>query len=220
MRTTKTLALSAAVLAAGLAAASAQVYSANVVGYINVTCTPGLSMIANQLDNGTNTVDDTFNLATLPPNVQLLTWNGSGFDFNTFYGDFGAGNSWDNDTQTTAPGTGFFFKNPYSTNIVVTFVGNVVQGSTTNPCVAGLTLLASVVPQAGQIDYDLGFTNLTANDQMLTWNGSGYNFNTYYGGGPTVGADNWDAAPSVTVGQSFFIKASQPVKWVRSFTVQ
>jgi hypothetical protein len=62
------LLLSAAVLGvAGVIAASAQVYSVNVVGYINVAVPPGFSMIANQLDSGNNTV------GSLMPSVPELT---------------------------------------------------------------------------------------------------------------------------------------------------
>lgn len=49
---TKTLILSAMIGVAGIASSFAQnVYSVNVVGYINLTLTTPFSMIANQLDN-------------------------------------------------------------------------------------------------------------------------------------------------------------------------
>jgi hypothetical protein len=46
---TKTLLLTAALAVAGLSSASAQVYSVNAVGYINLSLPKGFSMICNQL---------------------------------------------------------------------------------------------------------------------------------------------------------------------------
>jgi hypothetical protein len=57
---TKTLLLSAAAMAAGLVSSVAQsnVYSVNVVGYVNQVLPAGtLVAVANPLDNGTNTLD-------------------------------------------------------------------------------------------------------------------------------------------------------------------
>src|SRR5688500_9409874 len=48
---TKTLLLTAALTAAGVATSMAQVYSVNMVGYINHTIPSGFSMLANQLNN-------------------------------------------------------------------------------------------------------------------------------------------------------------------------
>ena len=60
---TKTILLTAAVLAAGLGASVAQsVFSVNAVGYVNVTIRPGYNLIANPLNNGGNTVSE-----VLPP---------------------------------------------------------------------------------------------------------------------------------------------------------
>src|SRR5437763_15367210 len=56
---TKTLLLTAAVLAAGLGASVAQtVFSVNAVGYVNVTIKPGYNLICNPL-NGSNNVIST-----------------------------------------------------------------------------------------------------------------------------------------------------------------
>src|ERR1043166_2369568 len=72
---TKTLFLAAALSAAGLATSLAQssnVYSLNVVGYINLQLTNGFNLIANQLDlDGTGT-NNTLN-TSIGTNVPNLT---------------------------------------------------------------------------------------------------------------------------------------------------
>ena len=66
---TKTLILSAVAGFIGCAAALADtnVYSLNAVGYINVTCQPGFTMIANQLNTTNNAIK------YLMPNVDTGT---------------------------------------------------------------------------------------------------------------------------------------------------
>ena len=71
---TKTLLLSGVVAALSSASLMAQVYSLNAVGYINVTCPPGFSIIANQLNTGNNVIT---NLFTVPSNGSQ--------DFDTIY---------------------------------------------------------------------------------------------------------------------------------------
>jgi hypothetical protein len=166
-------------------------------------------MIANQLNNTNNAVDYVFP-ATLPENIQLWTWNGVAFDQNTYYGE---GNGWDDGTVEFVPGQGGFINNPHDTNVVITFVGEVMQGPLTNNYSAGLTLVGSIVPQAGNLETDMGLTSLEENDQIWTWNGVAYDQNTYYGPG------DWDADPTVVVGQGFFISAQNAGEWTRNFTV-
>ncbi len=68
---TKTLLIAAAALAAGVISSQAQVYSANIVGYANVVCPAStLVLLANPLDNGTNTANDVF--ASLLCLISLL----------------------------------------------------------------------------------------------------------------------------------------------------
>ncbi len=55
----KTLLIAAAALVAGVVSSEAQVYSANIVGYVNVTCPAGAQvLVSNPLDDGTNQAND------------------------------------------------------------------------------------------------------------------------------------------------------------------
>src|SRR5688500_4600203 len=58
---TKTLLLTAALSAAGIATSMAQVYSVNAVGYVNTQLVPGFSLVSNPLNNTTgNTIQNLF----------------------------------------------------------------------------------------------------------------------------------------------------------------
>jgi hypothetical protein len=203
---TKTALLTAAALAAGVVASMAQnVYSVNVVGYVNKVIAPGFQMIANPLNAGTNTLA---NVIPNPPNgANFLRWNGSSFDTYTFF--FGA---WDNPDATLAPGEGGFINT--DTQFTNTFVGEVMQGSLSNAIPAGFSIVSSQVPQSGNVD-DLGLTDDLANGaNLLKWTGNGYDTYTLFFG-------SWDpSTPTIDVGESVFINTDTATAWTRSFSVQ
>src|ERR1700735_871929 len=84
---TKTLLLTAALVAAGVASSMAQsnVYSLNVVGYVNVTVSPGYNLVTTPLDDGagdllTNVIGGSSATATaLPDGTLLYPWTSSGY---------------------------------------------------------------------------------------------------------------------------------------------
>src|ERR1035441_715219 len=85
MRTKALLGLAA--LAVGLSTSMAQnVYSLNVVGYINITVGAGYTLCANQLNNGTNGINDV--LANPPGGALVLTFVNN--DYKTDAADSGA----------------------------------------------------------------------------------------------------------------------------------
>jgi hypothetical protein len=203
----KSLLLAAAALTAGAIGASAQVYSANVVGYINVTCAAGeQTMIANQLGQTNTTLEV---LIPAPPNgTSLLKWDGASYQVNNFDSEFG----WDDPTMTLGLGEGAFVNNPGATDITITFVGEVQQGSLTNSIDSGLHIYSSIVPQAGLVQTDLGYAP-SAGDSVLKWEDGAFAIYAY------DGDFGWDPEPSIAVGESFFISTTTPKDWVRNFTV-
>ena len=83
---TKSILLGAALLAAGVATSMAQVsnvYSVNVVGYVNLNLTNGLNLISNPLDavgNGgaaSNTIANVFGV--VPDGTQVYKFTNSGY---------------------------------------------------------------------------------------------------------------------------------------------
>jgi hypothetical protein len=221
---TKTLLLAAAAAVAGIASLQAQsnVYSVNVVGYVNVTIPSGYSLIANPLNSSDNTVSNLFNATTASGAAlgsTVYTWNGAGFIGNN-NDEFGGG--WASPAQALPPGAGFFIKNPNAayTN---TFVGEVLTGNLTNTPVAGYSLIASKVPQAGFVA-DLGLS-AGLGDTIYMWNGAGFIGinNDEFGGGwsptPPFTVDNVKG-PQIGVAQSFFYKnIAGTATWERNFTI-
>jgi hypothetical protein len=203
---TKTLFIAAAALAAGLATSMAQsnVYSVNVVGYVNQALPAGqLALVANPLDNGTNDLDTT--LGTIPNKATVSLWNGSGFDNATKQST-----GW-NPNMPIPPGVGFFVNSPSA--VTNTYVGNVAAnpgGNATNSLPAGtLALVGSKIPFAG----DLNDTNLNLNlpnkSTISVWNGNGFD-------NATKQSTGWNPALPISVGQGFFVNSASAFDWVQT----
>ena len=199
-------------MAAGVVASSAQVYSANVVGYYNVTLPAGqLVATANQLVNSTSNDVATL-LAGLPNKTTVDTWTGSGFASTEKLGG-----AWSPD-PVIGNGQGFFIQTPATAGTLSnTFVGSVavnVGASTTNSLAGGiLTLVGSAVPYST----DLNDTNNTLNTSLLpnkttidVWNGSGYTTTERLGG-------SWSPDLTISVGQGFFVQPpATGATWVQT----
>jgi hypothetical protein len=199
----------------GAATVSAQVYSVNVVGYVNTPVCPGYNLIANPLDNKAgNNVENLF--PTPPTGLQIFVFRNGAMADNYYDPDFGG---WTVPGMTLAPGEGFWLNWP-GAKATLTFVGDVMQGKLTNPVPAGYSIRASMVPQAGKLVTDLGFP--VANGDLVYL----YNLDTNCAGGyadstydPDFGG--WsNGEPSLAVGQGFWIVKTTPVDWVRDFTVK
>jgi len=225
---TKTLLLSGVVAALTSASLMAQVYSLNAVGYINVTIPPGFSIVANQLNTTNNNISPLLDSQINPDGVSglnLCTFykfaNGPG-PYTTLQPDFFSVNTipWDQayaSNTTLNPGEAMFVKNLNTTNVVVTFVGTVLQGSLTNTALVGpgFSLVSSLVPQAGRVDVDLGLPEVDT-DNVYIYNPSTATvpgWQTYTGDESSTQGQPWDSPtgqplnPTVVVGQGFFYHA-------------
>jgi hypothetical protein len=205
---TKTLLLTAAIGVAGLSSSVAQstnVFSVNVVGYVNLPLSTGFSLIANQLNTTNNTIGNL--LQNVPNFSNFYRWNGTSFDVATY--SFGA---WDQPTYSLAPGEGGFFNTDTATTL--TFVGEVLQGALANPIPVGFSIRSSKVPQAGGVD-TLGLTNLSNFDNLYQWNPTNQSYQVF-----TYQFGAWDpAVPVVKVGEAVFINAQAATSWDRNFQV-
>jgi hypothetical protein len=184
------------------------VYSVNVVGYVNVKVPANYSMIANPLNAQTN---DLQNLIPNPPNfTSFLMWDGSGFTSSTY--SFG---TW-SPNFTLAPGQGGFINPGPTDGFTNTFVGEVMQGSLSNAIPAGYSIISSQVPESGDAD-TLGLTDDLNNfDAVLIWNADTQQYESY-----TLSFGSWaPSVPSFEPGQSFFVNAGAATAWVRTFNVQ
>lgn len=208
---TKTLLLSAAVGAAGLLAADAQVYSVNSVGYINLDLNVGYNLIANQLNNGNgNRIADLFAGANLQTGTSVFKWTGTGFG----PADVWLGAAWLLGGNYTAnPGEAIFVQIPAGGARSVTFVGEVPQGSLTVNLAAGFNFISSMVPQTGPLQTALGYTPAQG-DTVGKWSGSGYQTVIYVTGPGWIGGE-----PTLGVGEGFYLQKTGSGTWTRNFSV-
>ena len=202
------LILTTAALGLASLGASAQVYSVNAVGYVNLSLPAGskLVLVANQLNNGDN------KLATVVPTAvegTLAYTYAQGSGFSTAGFEFGAWSA----NPSVAPGIGFFVSSP--TAATITLVGEVPQGTLATALGAGLNLVSSQVPQAGKLETDLKYAPAEG-DIVYQWDAAaqgykaanGYEFGAWSGGEPVV-----------AVGEGFFLSRAAAGSWSRTFSV-
>ena len=221
------LALAAVILAAGLASSMAQnVYSLNVVGYINVTCAGSTyTMMANQLNNGTNGLAQV--LPSAPALSEVLKYNAAKSDYDTAVTD-GSG-AWFTllgapSTMTVAPGEGFFFLNGNSATVTTTLVGEVPQGAlSVNFAANTYTMASAPTPVSYPLDASSGFP-IVPLMTYLVYNPAISDYTTYVSDGTgwftLLGASV--PTPTAGIGQGFFINNPDPAvhTWNINFTVQ
>ena len=212
---TKTLLLTAALSAAGALTSMAQVYSVNIVGYVNLAIPHGFSMVANQLNNSVNN-----QLATViptPPNASFF------YKFNnatsSYTIDDYTDGSWEGDTSGTMtlnPGEGVFVN--ATDAFTATFVGE-VQLVSHVPVPHGFSIISSPIPQQGLLDPDLGYVPGNGDFVYQFQNASSsYRINDFADG--AWEGDDGGASPTIHVGEAFFLfNNNAPHNWDRIFTV-
>jgi hypothetical protein len=215
----KTLLIAAAALAAGVMTSQAQVYSQNIVGYINIPLTnsTGYTLVANQLDvdgTGTNNGLNTVLGANLPSGTVAEVWNASKGSFKSSSWN---GTSWSTDsslfTNAMNPGSGFFLYVPTPTNL--TIVGNVITGTNTYTIPAGYQIVAPSGPVAGTIGTQLGYTP-SANDVVEVWNGNKGSFKA-----DSYNGTSWSGGePTFAVGEAVFLNSAGNTNWTQILNVQ
>jgi hypothetical protein len=209
---TKTALLTAAALAAGVVASMAQnVYSVNVVGYVNVPVTGGqYALLSNPLDNGTNDLNSLF------PNAgtgsTILIWDGAGYQSS----GKGFGGTWSTNL-VIPPGVGFFAN--FASDMTNTFVGSVAAApgdSVTTSLKAGVySLVGSTIPYTDK----LSGTNLNlvlgTGSTVLVWDGTQFK-STGVGFGGGWSPDDF----TITPGEGFFVNSASDTDWVQTFQTQ
>jgi hypothetical protein len=213
---TKTLLLTAALSAAGVASSMAQVFSVNAVGYVTKTIPAnGFALIANPLIGADNSINALFSPA--PAGTQVFKFDSakSSFVTATFDDLDGAFLPAAAASQTVVPGEGVFVRNPGATAMTVTFVGEVPQGDLKNPLPKGLSIRSSQVPQKGTAA-ELGLVG-GAGDQIFQWDAATQRYAT----STFDDLDNaWlPALKPLEVGDAFFLSKQAAGSWDRTFNV-
>jgi hypothetical protein len=225
----------AAALAASLASSMAQnVYSLNVVGYVNVTVPASQNaVIANPLDAtmggtvaGGNDITNLFSIASgnIANGSLIYSYNPATANWNPSIRFSTLGNKWASNF-TMPPGNAcYYFNNSASTPTVITFVGQVPQGHYTASTIgAGQNaLLGSPIPIGGDITNSTTAVGLvpsngdllyTFNPATVAWNASS-RFSTLN--------HKWSVDYAINPAQGFFYfnNAATANTWVSNFTVQ
>jgi hypothetical protein len=210
--------LCAAALAAGAATSMAQnVYSLNVVGYINLNLQTGFNLVANQLDADgyltNNYVTNVFS-TNLPAGSRVYAFNATSGNYSTITWN---GAKWvgvqTGANAALAPGQGMFVS--VASPVTLTLVGQVVQGSTVRSLVAGLQILSSVPPISGGLQTALGYVP-TGGDRVYVYNSTNQIYAT-----KTFNGTKWiGGEPTPNVGDAFFLQSAGVTNWTQSFTVQ
>jgi len=242
------------ICAAALAAVSAfttmaqNVYSLNVVGYIQVPLVEGFNLVANQLDfDGTgldNTPANIFS-SNLPVGSVIYGWAvGGGYNIANYKKNLITGlTSWTVQSgvmPSLNPGQGFWLDIPTGglagTSSNFTSVGQVDQGTLVNTNLAagnasgGFGLVSSIAPLTGGITSVLGYSP-SPGDTVYQWNttpGVGYTINNYKKNlitGTTAwtlqsGPTGSPAEPTLSLGEGFWLNSGATSAWSFAFTVQ
>ncbi len=194
------------------AQAQTNVYSLDVIGYVNHTFGVGDSLFSNPLARSpANTLSSLFANSTVPDGTVVSLWNSASKTFDTS-STYGSG-AW-SINFTLNPGTGA--KLTTSMAFLNTFVGNVQShngGPFADPLTPapvysgpnGLFLLSDKAPVSSSTGNDI-FQNILGRapnlgEQVLTLTTT----STYLGGG------NWDNPPSMAVGGAVFLNVGPVV---------
>jgi hypothetical protein len=248
---TKTILLTAALVAAGVASSMAQssnVYSLNVVGYVNITLVPGYNLVTLPLQNAdpTSAINSvlTNQNPLLPLGSLLYTWDNVHGRYAPAYLAGGDGNWYDGNfnpaTNTLPPGDAFFVQNGLNSNVTVTVVGTVLQGTNSYAVNPGYGFYGDFVPIVGDLTTN-GFP-IVDNSLLYTWDsahqryfpayiGVGTDDSAYDTSGNLLGTPGtypvltYDLATrsvfTPAIGQGFIYQnPGAAATWTQAFTVQ
>jgi hypothetical protein len=218
---TKTLLAAAAISAAGLVSTMAQsnVYSLNVVGYVNVAYVAGFNATANQLvGSPDNTLNSVIKGSSVPDNTIVFKWNTTIQDFDPILPTYASSSGTWTPNVTVNQGEGIFLLAP--ANFTNTFVGEVKQGVTITPIAPGFNGISSPVPIAGSTIQVLTQMTPLDNDLAFKWDTGTQDFGaiaTY-----ATSSSSWSPVVNFAVGEGIFYLsgAGSTVNWTRTFTVQ
>ena len=213
---TKTVIIAGAALAASILTSSAQPFSQNIVGYVNVSLPPSVYTLVNaplQI-NLTNDAEAMF--PCLQCGDTIMFWNLGNQNYDT-YTFFGAGLwQYPDSSFGSAPnipvGTGIFYANGQGTGETNTYAGTVVLSQSNSLPPSVYTLVASAPPISCNFeDANLNLP-LQCGDTIMLWNLGNQNYDTY----TFIDAGLWlypdssfGSAPTLNVAQGFFYANGQ-----------
>lgn len=168
------------------------------LGYANLTVPPGYSMLTRPVGPPESLVDPAFFVSPPQNGYTIFTVEGTGFRANNYF------NGWSDSAMSIRLGEGWFFKNPYGTNLLFTDIGEVNFG--TNGLPAGLSICSSVAPIS-----DLFSFPAVDGDVVHVFNNASDSYSTFRFTGTT-----WSPTkPQIPVGQSFWVEKRAAAGWTQ-----
>jgi hypothetical protein len=224
MRTKALLCAAGMLAAAATSMAQSNVYSLNVVGYINIPYTNGFQMVANQLHSdstGTNnTVGGVFG-TNLPTGTQVYGFSTtSGYATATLIanGTWTGGQPVVNESLSAGRGVWLRIPGASGTGGNVTIVGEVKQGTTGVPIATGFQISSLVPPLSTTIKTAMGYPAGTGDRVFQFSNATGYLPTRTY-----LASGSWTPTePTPAVGESFWISraaANGATTWNQTYNV-
>lgn len=220
------------VVALGCAAAvTAQVYSANIVGYNKNAADAGLQIVAMQFDDGVgNTLDSIFGDA-YPLGTKILTYEEpGGYKTSTYQVTYPPPNylpvnGWAGSVSTVGGAVACWIQMPTGEPTVNNIMSGEVDlaDSITNSVLAGLNLFSYPYPVEVEVQ-DLGFTPVLGDRLFAYDNVGGYitvTFQTTYPPPNYLPVDAWsNPTLKIPVGGGFWYSTTTPSTWIadRPFT--
>jgi hypothetical protein len=187
---------------------TAEVQSANVIGYAAVSLPPGFSMIANPFDSPA-TVSDLFK--NWPEGTSVNRFDTR--QFRLVENIIKAG-KWADPNEKLLRGAGAIFFNPTSDYKSASFVGDVCQGNLSAPIPSGFSLRGSLVPQAGNLVEDLGFP-ITEGDVIHLFDRERQKYSLH-----PYTADKWPAGhPVIGIGEAFWVAKTESRNWTQTLII-
>jgi hypothetical protein len=222
--------IAAATLAVGVISSQAQVYSQNIVGYINTPVLPNgqFVFIQNPLQGATNDLADLF--PGVPTNTKVWEFVSGNWTAYTkrANGTFSGYNG-----HQIYPGEGLFVQSATTDTVgfTNTFTGTVITGTNVLSYLTGggFTPLANLAPVSGRIQTDLGFPAVNGDkiwtfDPTLGWQTATRRTSSWSGAwfSGTNGVAG-SGEPVIRVGQAFFVQGSGATtsgSWTNVFVPQ
>ncbi len=214
--------LGLAALAVGAVTCVAQqnVYSLNIVGYVNVPVTANqLTLVSVPLkpSNGDFNITNTIVLPDTADSANLFKWAGTAW--SSTIPQWYAGLGWYPD-MTIGQGESFFIKSPVAAT--VTFVGEVATGTNSYTIPSGLSFVANKVPVAEAFP---GASVGNDQDNIYLWAGNAWSSTIwqYYAGlGWNAGGLTDDTnGPVLAIGSgAAYRNGGAALNFTRTFNVQ
>lgn len=176
-----------------------------------VTIHPGLNLIANQLDHGSNMLDEVFSGA--PDGSVVSKYNNSPATWSVASYSASSG-MWSPPGITLNPGEGAFLQSPGNATLLFTGRPHVPVLPVTIPAVSSW-LLSRQTNDIGSYTNIVG-TPPTAGTKVYRWTGSSYAVSTL-----TLGS-GWDVEPIIAIGEAVWISppvGGSPQQIFQSYTV-